>query len=339
MSPIVYARNRLAGGLALALERLARGIPLAGVHAERWETAALPAGRVAEHPQQGGLLLLRRAATPDGVAALRALVAASVRQPRQAPLQFKLAAADREVALLRQQRAKQLAGSEPHIELGVALGEAIASREALRSRAEAAGEPMTPPLRTRTHWEWFQYEPARFMAPMLPHPDDSASRSASTHARLEESLRRAPFEVFDRAPLGEWLGLRELEAGLSRADDEACEARRGVETLRALTRDLARTLATGASAVLDPVFVQCQLLQRGVAIASHLDAPDPPADVVATLALGDGTDDTVRVGGVVVPLSPGDLYALRGPARWDVEHEVHASRRDRLSLTFRFVET
>ena len=73
-----------------------------------------------------------------------------------------------------------------------------------------------------------------------------------------------------------------------------------------------------------------------VAVASHVDAPTPPAEVVATLALGGGRRDSVRVGSAQIDLEPGDVYAISGPARWDVTHEVFASMRDRLSLTVRF---
>ena len=62
----------------------------------------------------------------------------------------------------------------------------------------------------------------------------------------------------------------------------------------------------------------------------------PPADVVATLSLGTGLHDTVRVGSARVRLRPGDLYAIAGPARWEETHEVHPSTSDRLSLTVRF---
>ena len=73
-----------------------------------------------------------------------------------------------------------------------------------------------------------------------------------------------------------------------------------------------------------------------VAVAPHVDAPTPPAEVVATLALGGGRRDSVRVGSAQIDLEPGDVYAISGPARWDVTHEVFASMRDRLSLTLRF---
>ena len=73
-----------------------------------------------------------------------------------------------------------------------------------------------------------------------------------------------------------------------------------------------------------------------VAVASHVDAPTPPAEVVATLALGGGRRDSVRVGSAQIDLEPGDVYAISGSARWDVTHEVFASMRDRLSLTVRF---
>eukprot|EP00966_Prymnesium_polylepis_P190088 4404947-Prymnesium_polylepis.1 len=80
-----------------------------------------------------------------------------------------------------------------------------------------------------------------------------------------------------------------------------------------------------------------QLIERGGCVAAHVDAETPPADVVATLALGEGTRDTVRVGGAVIPLHAGDVYLISGSARWDVDHEVHSSTADRLSVTLRYV--
>ena len=46
----------------------------------------------------------------------------------------------------------------------------------------------------------------------------------------------------------------------------------------------------------------------------------------------------MRVGEVVVNLQVGDLYAISGSARWNVDHEVHASTSDRLSITLRYVQ-
>ena len=69
-------------------------------------------------------------------------------------------------------------------------------------------------------------------------------------------------------------------------------------------------------------------------VAAHVDAPSPPADVVVTLSLGPG--GACRVGPARFGLEAGDVYAISGPARWEVTHEVHASVHDRLSLTLRF---
>ena len=85
------------------------------------------------------------------------------------------------------------------------------------------------------------------------------------------------------------------------------------------------------------VFLQMQHIQRGACVARHIDAPSPPADAVATLALGEGRHDTVRVGEVIIPLQAGDLYLISGSARWEVDHEVHSSTSDRLSVTLRYV--
>ena len=73
-----------------------------------------------------------------------------------------------------------------------------------------------------------------------------------------------------------------------------------------------------------------------VAVAAHIDADTPPAETVATLSLGAGAHDSVRVGHVAMRVVAGDVYAICGPARWDVDHEVHCSTADRLSLTVRY---
>ena len=83
------------------------------------------------------------------------------------------------------------------------------------------------------------------------------------------------------------------------------------------------------------VFLQVQLLQRGARITPHVDAPTPPADLVASLALGEA-GGTVGVGDVLLSLQPGDLYAICGEARWQASHEMRSSRRDRLSVTLRY---
>ena len=80
---------------------------------------------------------------------------------------------------------------------------------------------------------------------------------------------------------------------------------------------------------------EMRLIERGACVAAHVDAGIPPADVVATLALGGGSRDSVRVGNVVIPLQAGDLYLIG--SGWEVDHEVYASTCDRLSITFRYV--
>ena len=46
----------------------------------------------------------------------------------------------------------------------------------------------------------------------------------------------------------------------------------------------------------------------------------------------------MRVGGVAFAVGEGDLYALVGAARDDVDHEVYSGREDRLSVTVRYGE-
>jgi hypothetical protein len=161
----------------------------------------------------------------------------------------------------------------------------------------------------------------------------------------------ADFEVFGGARVCEWLSLEQLAqmptTGRGVEQSEVpCEpdnepvpdaARAGAVRLRRLQREVIEQLPC-VKALVQPVcmFHQLQMLERGVSIEAHIDAPTPPADVVATLSLGGGASERVRVGHVQINLSAGDMYAISGAARWDVSHEVLASTSDRLSLTLRF---
>ena len=75
-------------------------------------------------------------------------------------------------------------------------------------------------------------------------------------------------------------------------------------------------------------------MEGGVYIAPHIDAEDPPCDLIVTLCIL-GTN-AIRVGGVEFCMGPGDVYMLSGVARSGVKHEVLSSSGDRLSVTFRF---
>ena len=75
-------------------------------------------------------------------------------------------------------------------------------------------------------------------------------------------------------------------------------------------------------------------MESGTCIRPHVDAGEPPADVVLTLIVRG--KNTVRVGNVLIDVNPGDVYAIADAARWDVKHEVLAGWTDRLSVTIRF---
>mmetsp|Transcript_712 Transcript_712/g.2267 ORF Transcript_712/g.2267 Transcript_712/m.2267 type:complete len:343 (-) Transcript_712:984-2012(-) len=332
--PAVYVRNRLRAATVWGLEALVRRSEPAyerqavlRVAARPWDPAPCGAANAVAHPDVGGLWFMRQAVPPAAVAAIRALVEAAVSAPRNRGVHAQVEAAGREVAALLEAASKQPAGSEAFIEAHEQAVEAMRRRDALRAAAAQLPAP-PPPKRTPREWEWYEFEPGRWMAPMLAHPADGGIASLAARRR-----HLSNFEVFGDAPVDEWLCLASLQEGTAAGSAE----RRGCEWLRWLQRELPRRLPC-VGAVDEPlaVFHQLQYLQRGCAISAHVDAPTPPADVVATLSLGTGLHDTVRVGSARVRLRPGDLYAIAGPARWEETHEVHPSTSDRLSLTVRF---
>ena len=167
------------------------------------------------------------------------------------------------------------------------------------------------------------------MAPMRPHEGEARSAPIAVQRKW-----LAGFEVFDRAPVDEWLCLARLAERC--AADGNDEAARGAARLRRLQAALPELLPVAIDRGALCMFHQWQQLERGVAVAAHVDAASPPADTVVTLSLGTGSADSVRVGDVAMRVVAGDIYAISGAARWDVEHEVFASTSDRLSLTLRF---
>ncbi|CAE7310561.1 unnamed protein product [Symbiodinium natans] len=82
------------------------------------------------------------------------------------------------------------------------------------------------------------------------------------------------------------------------------------------------------------LFVQAQALEAGAEVSPHRDALPSGGDLIATVVL-EGSSD-VRVGSQRFEVQAGDFYAIGHAARYHVEHEVLASPRDRLSVTFRY---
>ena len=371
MAPAVYIRNRVAAHAMWALESLVRR---ANPHYEQApdlrtpSTEWLPAttsGKAVEHPAVPGLFLLRQAVSPSDVHALRAFVDSTTLPPRCLGVHDAAERAEREAAVLLDAASKAPPQTELAIEAAEQASSAIARRDALHAAA-ASLPPPPPPLRTKSKWEWFPFEPGRLMAPMLAHPAHGGASFESQQEHLEG------FEVFGNAKVADWLSLGHLEAQQRRQQQQGQqqpphgqqqlpqhnaekderilasahgvdwlgpEASEGLSRLIALQRELPSMLPC-ISSMPRPraLFVQLQHLERGRAIAAHLDAPTPPADVVATLSLGTGGRDTVRVGPAHFRVVAGDVYAISGKARWEMSHEVHASMSDRLSLTFRYTD-
>ena len=300
------------------------------------------AAGVVEHPELSGLYLMRAAVEPSGVSAIRALVDAVIHPPRSRGVHGEAEAASREAEVLLQQSKLAPAGSEEAVEAAEIASASLARRDALRARA--AEQPPPPPvLRTPTAWEWYPFEPGRWMAPMRPHPAEGGTSATAQRAHLNG------FEVFDSADVTTWLSLECLEREAAKGGDGGLGgidilAHAGTARLRRLQAE-ARSMLPCIASLPQPAlcaFHQFQLLERGARIASHVDAPLPPADVVATLSLGapcgidDDASSTVRVGHVRISLRAGDLYAISGAARWQVAHAVDGSTSDRLSLTMRY---
>merc|ERR1719277_1728020 len=82
------------------------------------------------------------------------------------------------------------------------------------------------------------------------------------------------------------------------------------------------------------LFLQAQALERGAEVTPHRDALPYGGDMIATLVV-EGANE-VQVGPVRFRVEPGDLYAIAHGARYDMEHQVGASPRDRFSVTLRY---
>ena len=82
------------------------------------------------------------------------------------------------------------------------------------------------------------------------------------------------------------------------------------------------------------LFIQAQRLSPGVEVTPHKDPVPSGGHVIATAVL-DGSSH-VRVGNVVFRVGQGDVYALTGPARYQVDHEVYSSTQERTSITLRY---
>lgn len=298
--PLTYLRNRLNCALRAAFTREGTRPRL-----RKWRTESLPLSQACEHSTLPGLILLRQALTPDEVEAVRSMVCSVMLPPlaeRVNGVHAQLARLNREVELLRECSAAE------HL-----LQPALLDQHQLRQQAALCEAP-PPPLRCATAWEWFCFEPARWMAPMLVQAHGPA-------------LELEQFEVFDKAPTAVWLNLRQLQSSA----DPICAS--GALLLDKLQSRLPYMLGRPSS---ECHFMQLQNLMRGASVTPHIDAPSPTADLIATLALnGPGC---VSVGNISVRLDSGDVYALCGHARWNVPHAVCSSTHDRLSITFRYVQ-
>ena len=337
--PLTYLRNRARTAGVHALERLLSE-PLPKRRATEYWSGPSQIGKAEQHPACPGLWLLRQALSPREVSEVRAFAELAMRPPSVEStdgVHATLAAAERECDLMLSKLRELPPGSDLFVEAAEATDAALQRRDELRAKARTTPLP-APPLRTRTQWDWFVYEPGRCMAPMLPHAGDSRALSSRSLQRQHFS----GFEVFDKAPVDDWLCLASLTESMHacmQSGADSADARHGAATLRRLQTDLPDSWMHGAiSADASCMFFQWQHLERGTAVAAHIDADVPPADTVATLSLGTGAHDTVRVGRVVFPLRAGDVYAICGEARWHVDHEVYCSTRDRLSLTVRFAK-
>ena len=163
-------------------------------------------------------------------------------------------------------------------------------------------------------WDWFAYGHARWMVPLQP-----SEGVCDAFACGPLSLLRSHNCTDARS----WPALSGVDGA-------------GGDTLRMLEAlpGLAMPSAFGGR---PPLFLQVQSLERGAAIMGHVDEHDVGGRAIATTVIAGGESE-VRVGGVVFCLQRGDLYALCGAARDDVDHEVYhsASWPNRVSVTVRY---
>ena len=326
--PLTFLRNRLTYMVESALlPQRAAAAPVCW-----WDTEGLPLRQACQHPELPGLWIIRGMLTAVDLDRVQQLVGSCTLPPlpeRRQGVHAQLSACTIELGWLRRRLAALDGGDASHRHVSEALTAAEEHHASLAGRA-AATVPPPAPKRTTTQWEWFAYEPARHTVPMHAQP--------SLPANLLEQLH--DFEVFDKAPPCNWLSLPRLRATCEAADDADARltaASEGAAVLQQLaSEDLPRHLQQATGAAVRCSFLQLQKLVRGAAVTSHLDAATPRADVVATACLSGSS--AVGVGHVMLPLAAGDVYALEGHARWRVPHHVCSGYRDRLSVTFRFVD-
>jgi len=167
---------------------------------------------------------------------------------------------------------------------------------------------------SKSVWEWFAYGHARWMVPLQPNRG-----------------------VCDHFAVGPLSSLRSHNCTDARAwprmsaiDGTGGEILRKLEALPSL-------LMPEAFGGRPPLFLQVQSLERGAAIGGHVDEHDVGGRAIATAVVSGGGGE-VRVGGVAFHLREGDLYAIHGAARDDVDHEVYSSagRANRISITTRY---
>lgn len=213
----MYLRNRLATAGLAGLERLL-GQQAAAPSSRRtvwWQPEASAAAL--QHPELPGLWLLQTAATPADIEAIRSLCDAAIVPAAPKDIHDELAAAEREVDMMKD-RLEKLRASLGGFAAGVvdaaeATQAVMERRDGLRERA-ARSAPAAPLIRCSTRWQWFDYERGRTMAPMRAHPAAGAASREMQYQHL------CDFEVFDRAHVDSWLDLETLEAHTAMRGEE-----------------------------------------------------------------------------------------------------------------------
>ena len=160
-------------------------------------------------------------------------------------------------------------------------------------------------------WEWYSYGPARTMVPLQPIAGIC--------------------DAFAIGPLSTLKSHNSTDArSWPRLTDLACSGGAALRRLEALPVEAIPSAFAGRP----PLFLQVQGLERGAHIGAHIDQPDVGGRTIATAVITGGA--MVRVGGVAFTVRPGDLYALSGAARDEVDHEVYSDTMDRISVTTRY---
>ena len=169
---------------------------------------------------------------------------------------------------------------------------------------------------------WFEYHQGRSMFPFQPYPAVNPTVADGVLSRLESQNKLHP-SVWPN--LGDWA---------DKENDDDSRVNLGANALIRLQLFIERGRLAPEAKEEPCLFLQVQHLERGGQVGAHVDDLAKGGKVISTAVISGFND--IRVGNRIFRVEPGDVYALAGRARYDVDHEVLACPDDRLSVTLRF---